>query len=99
MTSDIPAGPQGSRVFDRSAGSPAALEVRSFCVQRDLRPQSWRVFAAPPPGPARRKAGTEVAPLEGMTTTTHESVKPILSLTAIAFLTATVLALVALALG
>jgi hypothetical protein len=34
-----------------------------------------------------------------MTTTTHESIKPVLSLTAIAFLTAAGLALVALALG
>lgn len=34
-----------------------------------------------------------------MTTTTHDSVKPVLSLTAIAFLTATLLALLALAIG
>jgi hypothetical protein len=45
------------------------------------------------------RPGTDLAFSMGMTTTTHDSVKPILSLSTIAFLTAAILALLALAIG
>jgi hypothetical protein len=71
--------------------------VRTFCAHGGR--QSWRVLLScaqlqTPPTRARALLLSL-----GMTTTTHDSVKPILSLTAVAFLTATLLALLALMVG
>lgn len=59
--------------------------------------QSWRLLLHLTPAAGTATRAQTLLATEGMTT--HDSVKPVLSLTAIAFLTATLLALVALALG